>query len=114
MSDLLSDALLLPAIVIAALGYLVPRLLARALPEGVKPLLLNTFLSTILLFAISAMFFVCLYLWQGVSLSELNASGLSVSVVFFGRLGLASAIIWAPIMLLSVAGLPRKWVKETW
>ena len=32
----------------------------------------------------------------------------------FLRLGLVSALVWAPIMILSVAGLPRHWKEETW
>lgn len=114
MSVLFSDALFLPALMLAVLAFAVPRLLARVLPEGVKPLMLNAFLSTILLFVLSAVFFFCLYLWQGLSAAEVFVPGLAASVLLFGRLGLISAIIWAPIMILSVAGLPRKWVKETW
>ncbi len=114
MLDLFSDSLFFPALVLAVLGFLVPRLWARVLPEGVKPLLINVFLSTVLLFVLSTVFFVCLYVWQGVPAAQLMESGLSANVQFFGRLGLIAAIIWAPIMLLSVAGLPRKWVKETW
>lgn len=110
----LSDTLLLPAFVLGLCAFVIPRLLSRVLPEGVTPLLLNVFLSTVLLFVISALFFFCLYLWQGVSFAQIMEPGLAANVVFFGRLGLVSAIIWAPIMLLSVAGLPRKWVKETW
>ncbi|MEJ8562733.1 hypothetical protein QTO30_16945 [Yoonia sp. GPGPB17] len=96
------------------LAFVVPRTLARTLPEGVKPLMLNAFLSTILLFVLSALFFFCLYLWQGVNAAEIAKSGLTANVLFFGRLGLIAALIWAPIMILSVAGLPRKWVRETW
>jgi hypothetical protein len=114
MGALFSDALFLPALVLAALGFVVPRLLARVLPEGVKPLLLNAFLSTVMLFALSAVLFVVLYVWQGMSFANIAEGGLAQSVVFFGRLGLIAALIWAPIMVLSVAGLPRKWVKETW
>ena len=114
MGGLFADALLLPALVISVLGFIVPRLLARLLPEGIGPLLLNAFLSTVLLFIISAGFFFCLYLWQGLSVAQIMEPGLAANVVFFGRLGLFSAIIWGPIMVLSVAGLPRKWVKETW
>lgn len=112
--ELFSDSLFLPALTLAVLGFLVPRVLARLLPEGVKPLLLNAFLSTILLFLLSAVFFLCLYVWQGASMERLAEPGLAANVVFFGQLALVSGIIWAPIMLLSVAGLPRKWVKETW
>ncbi len=114
MAALFSDALFLPALVLAILGFAVPRLLARVLPEGVKPLMLNAFLSTILLFLVSAGFFLCLYLWQGLGIADILETGLAASVVLFGRLGLIAAIIWAPIMVLSVASLPRKWVKETW
>lgn len=114
MGALFSDALFLPALVLALLAFAVPRLLARVLPEGVKALMLNAFLSTILLFLLSAGFFFCLYLWQGLSLVEILEPDVAASILLFGRLGLIAAIIWAPIMVLSVAGLPRKWVKETW
>jgi len=114
MSGLLSDSLILPAAVLAAFAFAVPRVLARWLPEGVRPLLLNAFLSTVALFALSTVFFVLLYLWQGVPFSEISQTGIAASIVFFGQLGLMAAIIWAPIMVLSVAGLPRKWVEETW
>ncbi|EBA13517.1 hypothetical protein [Roseobacter sp. CCS2] len=114
MSTLFSDALFLPALVLGLVSFAVPRVLARALPEGVKPLMLNAFLSTILLFVLSALFFFCLYLWQGLSIAEVLEPGVVTSVALFGRLGLIAALIWAPIMVLSVASLPRKWVKETW
>ncbi len=114
LSGLLLDGLLLPAFMLALIAFVVPRGLSRVLPEGVKPLLLNAFLSTGLLFLLSAILFFCLYLWQGLSVSELMSPGVAANVVFFGQLGLVSAIIWAPIMLLSVAALPRRWVRETW
>ena len=114
MDALFSDALFLPALVLALLAFVVPRLLGRMLPEGVTPLMLNALLSTLLLFALSAGFFFCLYLWQGLSMAEVLEPGIATTILLFGRLGLVAAIIWAPIMILSVAGLPRKWVKETW
>lgn len=114
MGALFADALFLPALVLALAAFAVPRLLARVLPEGVKPLMLNAFLSTVLLFLLATGFFVCLYLWQGLSVADITEPGLATSLIMFGRLGLIAAIIWAPIMILSVAGLPRKWVKETW
>ena len=114
MRTLFSDSLFFPAVVLALLAFAVPRILARVLPEGVKPLMLNAFLSTVVLFLLSALFFFCLYLWQGLNMAEVTEAGFAASVVLFGRLGLIAAIIWAPIMLLSVAALPRRWVKETW
>ncbi len=114
MTELFTNALLLPAVILAALAFVVPRLLARKLPEGVKPLFLNAFLSTCLLFLIASFLFVGLYLLQGLDVAQLMDAGLANNVALFGRLGLTSAIIWAPIMLLSIAGLPRNWVNETW
>lgn len=114
MGALFSDMLVLPALALGMVAFAVPRLLGRALPEGVVPLLMNAFFSTVLLFALSATFFFCLYLWQGLRVADVLEPGFMVNVVFFGRLGLMAAIIWAPIMILSVAGLPAKWIKETW
>lgn len=112
--ELLSDTLFFPALVLAFLAFTVPRILGLILPEGVRPLLLNAFLSTVFLFLLSAAFFFFLYLWQGAPMAEILAPGWGANLKFFGRLGLISALIWAPIMVLSVAALPRKWVKETW
>ncbi|SFR31962.1 hypothetical protein SAMN04488005_0218 [Yoonia tamlensis] len=114
MGELIADSLFLPALIIAALGFVVPRLLAQVLPEGVTPLMLNALLSTLILFLIVASFFVGLYLWQGMPFAQIMAPGWAENISFFGRLGLMSAIIWGPIMLLSVAALPRKWVNKTW
>ena len=114
MTDLLAEGLILPALMLGVVGFMMPRLLARALPEGVTPLLINGFLSTVLTFILASGFFYLLYLWQGAPLDKLSLPNLGAALVFFGRLGLASALIWAPILLLSLAGLPRKWVHETW
>ena len=114
MGNVISQSLILPAVMLAVLAFIVPRVLGRLLPEGVKPLLLNAFLSTILLFMISALFFLCLYLWQGVGLAQIMEPGLGANILHFGQLGLTSALIWAPIMILSVASLPRRWAHETW
>lgn len=114
MGEVLSDGLILPALVLATVAFIVPRLLARALPEGIAPLLVNAFLSTVILIALSGIFFWCLYVWQGLEVAQLARQGVAANIVSFGQLGLMSAIIWAPIMILSVAGLPRKWVNSTW
>ena len=114
MGSFVSDSLFVPAVALALLAFGVPRLMSKLLPEGVKPLLLNAFVSTVLLFVNSATFFAVLYIWQGVPLAEMMVPGWAANIAFFGRLGLISAIVWAPIMLLSVAGLPKKWVNETW
>ena len=114
MDALLSEGLVLPALILGVVGYLVPRLLARILPEGVVPLLVNGLLSTVLCWVLASGFFYLLYFWQGAPLAKFSLPDLGAAALFFGRLGLASALIWAPVMLLSLSGLPRKWVHETW
>ena len=109
-----SDGLFVPALILALLAWLVPKLLALGLPEGVRPLLLNALLSTLILFAISTGFFFLLYVLQGANSDELSSFGWAANLVFFGRLGLIAGLIWAPIMVLSVANLPRHWVRATW
>jgi len=114
MGEAFSDTLFLPAMVLALCAWVVPKLVSLVLPEGVKPLLLNAFLSTLLLYLLSGLVFFALYVWQGAPLDRLLEDGWRVNLVFFGRLGLSAAIIWVPIMLLSVAGLPRTWKKAVW
>ena len=114
MPEAFSDSLFLPAMVLALKAWLVPKLLGMVLPEGVRPLLLNGFLSTLLLFALSAGGFLALYVWQGIPLERLLVPGWASNLVFFGRLALSSSIIWAPILLLSLSSLPRSWKKVVW
>ena len=110
-----SSGLLPPALALAVLGWLVPRLLARIWPEGLGPLLLLAFVSTLVLLLLATGFFLLLYLWRGAPLAALFEAGATVAgAAHFARLGLLSALLWAPIMILSVAGLPKHWVKETW
>lgn len=109
-----SLGMVVPALIIALLAWFVPQLWSRVLPEGVRPLLLNALLSTFVLFAISAVFFVVLYWIQGVKTGDLAEFGFVANLAFFGRLGLIAGLIWGPIMVLSVANLPRAWVEKVW
>ncbi|SHH32127.1 hypothetical protein SAMN05444003_2799 [Cognatiyoonia sediminum] len=111
---MLLDGLFFPAVILAVLSWMVPKLLSFVMPEGVKPLLLLALLSTLILFLLSSVFFFVLYLWQGATLARLAEGGLSTNILLFGRLGMIAGMIWAPIMVLSVAALPRRWKKEVW
>ncbi len=113
-----SSGLLLPALALGLLGWLVPRLLARLLarvwPEGVGPVLLLGFVATLLLLVLATGFFALLYAWQGAPLGEFFRPGAVAGLGYFARLGLLSALVWAPILVLSVAGLPRHWKEKVW
>ncbi|MCC5974401.1 MAG: hypothetical protein JJT81_10170 [Rubellimicrobium sp.] len=110
----LSDSLLIPALALALVGWLVPRGLSLIFPEGVRPLLLLAFVSTLVMLGIGTGFFLALYVWQGVPFAALFEGSTLAGLAHFVRLGLISALLWGPIMILSVAGLPKHWVKETW
>ena len=109
-----ADGLILPAALLALLGWLVPRGLSLLFPEGVRPLFILAFVATIAMYLVGVGFFLGLYLWQGVPLATLFEAGVWPGLLHFGWLGLISALLWAPILILSVAGLPKHWVRETW
>lgn len=108
------EGLLIPALALALVGWLVPRGLSLVFPEGVRPLIVLAFVSTVIMFLLSTAFFFGLYLVRGATAETILSGGISEAIVHFGRLGLISAMIWGPIMILSVAGLPKSWVEETW
>ena len=109
-----ADGLILPAAALALLGWVVPRLLSLVWPEGVWPLLLLGFVATLAMLGLGMAFFAALYVWQGVPFAMLLELGAGPFLLHFLRLGLISALFWAPFLVLSVAGLPRTWVRATW
>lgn len=111
---MIADGLILPSLVLALVGWLVPRGLSLVFPEGVKPLLVLSFVSAVIMFLVGSAFFVVLYLIRGAPMEAVLSGGMAEVIVHFGRLGLISALLWGPIMILSVAGLPKHWVEETW
>jgi hypothetical protein len=112
--DSFGSGLILPVLLLAMAGWAVPRLLARVFAEGVGPLIALGIVAALIVQMLAAGVFMLLYLWQGVPLSVLFEPGVAAGVLHFARLGFASALIWGPILVLSVAGLPRHWRHETW
>jgi len=109
-----SSDLLLPTICLVALGWVVPRLLALVMPEGVRPLIMLAALAAALMVLLAAGFFLALYLMRGTSMAALFADGIWPGSRHFLRLGLLSALMWGPVLILSVAGLPKTWTKVIW
>ena len=66
------------------------------------------------LILLASALFMLLYVGQGVPLEVILDVGVLGGWPHFLRLGLASALVWAPIMILSVANLPRHWKEKTW
>lgn len=106
--------LLLPALILGVLGWAVPRALARVWPEGVRPLVWLGVVSALLTLLAGMGFFLILNALQGIPPRSLFADGPIQGLVTLARLSLSAAIIWAPILVLTVAGLPKRWTEETW
>ena len=114
---MLSDfglGLILPALCLAAVAWVVPIWLRWRLPEGVRPLIALSALATLILLVVGACMFLGLYLLQGAPLDLLLQAGAGATILYFLRLSVSAAIIWAPIMVLSIAALPKTWEHETW
>jgi hypothetical protein len=110
----MTEGLLIPAIALGLLGWLVPKLWSMVLPEGLPALAVNAVLSALVLTTLTSIYFMVQYWAAGVTLARLIDQGLLGNAIYFGRLGLAAAIIWAPMIGLSLMGLPRTWVRVTW
>lgn len=109
-----ADNLVLPALALAFMGWLVPRGLALVFPEGVGPLFALAFCAAAVMLLIGMAFFAALYARQGGPWDALAEAGRVGLLLHFLRLGSISALLWGPIMVLSVAGLPRRWTRATW
>ncbi len=109
-----AGGLVLPALLLALMGWLVPRGLALVVPEGVRPLLFLAFASAALMLLLGMALFAALYLWQGAPWDALLEAGWGGLLRHFLRLGSLSTLLWGPILVLSVAELPKRWTRATW
>jgi hypothetical protein len=99
--------ILLPVAGLMAVAWMVPAALGRLLPGGVGWLVANGALSAVLLAAIAGVGFALLYGAAG-GVVWREAPG------HFAVLSLRSALIWGPVMVLSLANLPRGWREAEW
>ena len=108
------SGLLLPALVLGLLGWLVPKLWSMLLPKGFAALAINAIISALTLSGLTGLYFVFAYWQAGVTLQALADQGAPGLLTYFGKLGLSAAIIWAPMMGLSLVGLTRRWGHAPW
>lgn len=106
--------LILPALVLALMGWVIPRLLFHVFPEGVRPLVLLAVTAIGLMMLCGMAFFGVLYVAQGITWESLMREGWGALIAHFAKLGAISSLLWGPMLLLSVANLPRRWVREVW
>ncbi|PWJ12085.1 hypothetical protein [Jannaschia seohaensis] len=97
----------LPLLGLGLLAWGLPWALGRVLPEGVAWLVVNGLISAAVLAVVAAAGFMLLY-------------GAAGGVVWreapwhFVMLSARSALLWAPILVLSLANLPKGWTEAEW
>jgi len=106
--------LALPVLGLIVAAVLIPRLIARLVPEGVPWLIGNAVISALILLAISAGYFAVAYLGQGARFVAAFGAVPAASALHFVKLGAMAALIWAPVLVLSLSGLPRHWKEVEW
>lgn len=104
--------LLLPTIVLMIMGVLVTRGLERVVPETLLGLALNAVIASVILWLLSALLFAVLYQWQDDRV--LRLLGQSSGAQHLLAVGAKAAIIWGPLMCLTVATSPRRWKTNVW
>lgn len=105
---------LLPVAALIAAAILVPRGLERAMPESLQGLILNGVISAAVLTVMAAGYFFLAYLWRSTAILDLAGIAPASTLGHFLRLGLGSAIIWAPVLVLAVSTAPKRWKEAVW
>ncbi|WP_136443205.1 hypothetical protein [Pacificoceanicola onchidii] len=105
-------SLALPAIILMIAAVAAARALERLMPESLLGLALTFVLSAVLTWALASGLFALLYYWRGASLA--TTLGEAEGWRHMAGLGLKAAVIWAPLLALTVATAPRRWRHNVW
>ncbi|WP_089277544.1 hypothetical protein [Antarctobacter heliothermus] len=106
--------LLLPAFGLMLLAFVVPRGVEVLVPETVTGLVVMALVSTLLCWVLASAGFAMLYGVQDGGILALLGEVPAASAGHFLRLGAKAALIWAPILLLTVSTAPRRWKTAVW
>lgn len=107
-------SLILPALGAVALAWAIPWGLSKALPEGMPALLLNAALSFALMSLAAAGYFLAAYHAEDPDLTRALLAQPRAALWRFGSLSMLSALLWAPVLILSLAQVPGRWRHATW
>ena len=103
-----------PLIGFSVLALVLPRLLGPVMPETPWGLVANGVIVYAAILAVAALYFFWSYTQQDTRVADLLGLEPAQSVVHFLRLGVMSSVVWAPIMVLRIAGLHRHWKENSW
>ena len=93
-------------------AVLVTRLVERCAPESVAGIAGTALVSALAMWLLSSGGFALLYLWQDARIAGLIGAGQGAG--HFLRLGAKAALIWGPLVAITVATAPRRWKTATW
>lgn len=100
-------SVVLPVVLLAAAAWVVPWILSKVLPEGVFWLALIGAISAVLLAVVSAIGFYVLY-------GQAGEAVLDAAPWHFVVLSARAALVWGPVMVLSLANIPKGWKEAVW
>lgn len=98
---------LLPLALLGVLAWGVPWALQRLFPRSLPGLVLNGAVSATLLFGMGMALFAWLY---GPAAGRVWAE----APAYFAVLSARSALLWAPVLVLALSAMPRRWPAGTW
>ena len=99
--------IILPLVLLAILAWLVPWLLSLLLPEGAVWLVVIGVVAAMILTGLSAVGFYVLY-------GPARETVLNEAPWYFVILSARAALLWGPILMLSLANIPRRWKTAVW
>jgi hypothetical protein len=106
--------LIVPVAALLAASILVPRWIEPHMPETLAGLVLNGALSAVALTLLSALYFAFAYLARSTAVLDLLNIAPAATLGHFLRLGLSSAILWAPVLVLALSTAPKRWKENQW
>ncbi|ASP19564.1 hypothetical protein ANTHELSMS3_00847 [Antarctobacter heliothermus] len=106
--------LLLPSLGLMLLAFVVTRGVEMLVPETVLGLAVMALVSAMLCWVLASAGFAVLYGVQDGRILALLGQTPSTSAGHFLRLGAKAALLWAPILLLTVSTAPRRWKTAVW
>lgn len=104
--------MILPVAGIAILAALVPLSMARSFPQSWYGLFWNLLISFLILLVISVTYFAMFRPPNGIVAITSSGEYYMSSSAELIRLGLLSAMVWGPIVLVVLAMQPQKWRPE--
>jgi len=106
------SSLLIPTVVLMGLAVLVTRLVERVMPETMLGLALTALVASGVLWALAGGLFGWLYLSRAPELAPILGAGSGLR--HLAGLGAKAALIWLPLVLITVATAPRRWKTNVW